>query len=192
MALWIFGKITYLWGYNGHHGLILFTGKFQYWYLPNCGQMGIQVRWDIRTLQGSILCWTQAMTDFGKQVLWVWIKNRSWSRRRNAGGGRYIWSMTKTFPMPQANPSWDDWWSNPLQFASAIKKAYFPTILKPPYLGPICFLNSNIKLSSSLPLSLKVATAIQNDQSYQLQDPSTHVLRSTLQLPDKATENKWL
>lgn len=35
-------------------------------------------------------------------------------------GGHYIWSMTKTVPMPQASPSWDDQWSNPLQFASAI------------------------------------------------------------------------
>ena len=112
--------------------------------------------------------------------------------REGTQGGHYIWSMTKTVPTPQAKPSWDDRWSNPLQFASAIKKAYFPTILKPPYVGPIYFLNSNIKLFSSLPLSLKVATAIQNDQSYQLKDPSMHVLRSTLQLPHKATENKWL
>lgn len=60
-------------------------------------------------------------------------------------GGHYIWSMTQSVPMPQANPSWGDWWSNPLQFASAIKKAYFPTILKLPCLGLICFLNSSIK-----------------------------------------------
>lgn len=40
VALWIFGKSTDLWGHNGQHGPIYFTGKFQYWYCLTLGKWG--------------------------------------------------------------------------------------------------------------------------------------------------------
>lgn len=70
--------------------------------LPDFGQMRTEVRWDIRTPQGSTLWGSQAMRDFGKQVPWVCIKNRSWSRRRNAVGGIISGPWLKPpFPCPK-------------------------------------------------------------------------------------------